>query len=105
MLLLKGLKHDFLSIRQLCGKGNIMTFDLSVYRVVKTENNQTIFTSLRSGNTHTINFNKISLNDVCILIKDDESWLWHKRISHIYMDHLKKISLEGISNRFAKLVF
>jgi len=23
--------------------------------------------------------------------KEDDSWLWHRRISHIHMDHLNKL--------------
>jgi len=27
----------------------------------------------------------------CLLSKHDESWLWHRRITHIHMNHLNKI--------------
>jgi len=27
----------------------------------------------------------------CLLSKHDESWLWHRRIAHIHMNHLNKL--------------
>lgn len=51
VLLVESIKYNFLSIIDLCDKGNEVKFDLTVCKVVKIENNQTCFTSLRSGNT------------------------------------------------------
>lgn len=56
-------------------KDKIVTFDSSVCRVVDIENNQTRFTSLRSENTYTNDFNKLPSNDVYLLSKEDKSWL------------------------------
>lgn len=51
VLLVESIKYNLLSIIDLCDKGNEVKFDLTVCKVVKIENNQTCFTSLRSGNT------------------------------------------------------
>jgi len=38
----------------------------------------------------------------CLLSKHDESWLWHRRITHIHMNHLNKLISKdlviGLSN-------
>jgi hypothetical protein len=31
-------------------------------------------------------------NEKCFLGKEDESWLWHKRMGHIHFDNLVKVS-------------
>lgn len=41
--------------------------------VVKTKNNQTLFTSLRSRNTYTVNFNNFCSND--IIMVSEKGWI------------------------------
>jgi hypothetical protein len=31
-------------------------------------------------------------NEKCFLGKEDESWLWHKRMGHIHFDDLVKVN-------------
>jgi hypothetical protein len=31
-------------------------------------------------------------NEKCCLGKEDESWLWHKRMGHMHFDNLVKVS-------------
>jgi len=38
-----------------------------------------------------INLDKTSNHVQCFLSKDNDSWLWHKRITHINMEHLNKL--------------
>ena len=40
-----------------------------------------------------------------LLSKHDESWLWHRRIAHIRMNHLNKLILKDIVIRLPKLKF
>lgn len=72
---------------------------------LKNKNNQNLFTSLRSRNNYTINFNKSPPNEVWLLIKEDESLLWHSRISHIYMDHWNKLVRDELVIGRPKLSF
>lgn len=65
-------------------------FSSSRCMVIKYKWDQTIVTRYRSGNTYIVNPNNIPLNDVYLLNNDDESWLWHRRITHIQGDHLNK---------------
>lgn len=63
-------------------------FNSSICKVKKSENKQTIFTK-RNGSTYIANLNKQPSNDAwCLLSKEDESWLWHRRIVYIHMDCL-----------------
>ena len=46
----------------------------------------------RINNVYMISLDDISSNDAqCFITKEEESWLWHKRIAHIHMDHLNKL--------------
>lgn len=105
VLLVKGLKHDLLSISQLCNKGNNVTFDYSCFKIIKSKSNETLFISSRRGNTYIGNLNKISSNDVCLLNNKDESWLWQRRIAHIHMDHLNKLVKKDLVDSLSDLHF
>lgn len=94
--MVEGLKHNLLIISQLCNKDNNVTFGFSGSRIVKYKSNDTFILRSRSGNTYTVNLNKIHSNDVCLMSNEDESWLWHMRIAHIYMDHLNKVFLKDL---------
>lgn len=102
VLLLKWLKQNFPSTSQLCDKHNNVTFDSSSCRFIKWKSNKTLFTSSRSGNTYTINLNKISSNDACLLINEDKSWIKHRRISYIHTDHQNELvckdHVDGLPN-------
>jgi len=41
----------------------------------------------------------------CLLSKHDESWLWHKRITHIHMNHLNKLISKDLVTGLPKLKF
>ena len=41
----------------------------------------------------------------CLITKCDETWLWHRRISHIHMQHLNKIASKELVIGLLKLKF
>jgi len=41
----------------------------------------------------------------CLLCKHDESWLWHRRIAHIHMNHLNKLILKDLVIGLPKIKF
>ena len=41
----------------------------------------------------------------CLLSKHDESWLWHRRIAHIHMNHLNKLIPKDLVIGLPKLKF
>ena len=44
-------------------------------------------------------------NNKCFLSKDDDPWLWHKRIAHINMEHLNKLISKDLVIGLPKLKF
>ena len=52
-----------------------------------------------------INLDKTSNHAQCFLSKDDDSWLWHRRIAHINMEHLNKLISKDLVIGLPKLKF
>ncbi|KAL8103990.1 hypothetical protein AgCh_028276 [Apium graveolens] len=84
--LVDGLKHNLLSISQLCDKGNSVTFCKEACVVTNNQSNKVVLTGVRRGNMYLADFNSTKAGSVtCLLSKasQDESWLWHKKLSHL----------------------
>ena len=52
-----------------------------------------------------INLDKTLNHAQCFLSKDDESWLWHRRIAYINMKHLNKLISKDLVIELPKLIF
>ena len=106
VLLVKGLKHNLLSICQLCDKGCNIVFESSKCEVIDI-NNKTILTKYRQGNIYMFDINDLCFCKIeCLAaMNSDESWLWHRILGHISMRILEKddkLNLEKI--RFVMFV-
>ena len=76
--LVDGLKHNLLSISQLCDKGNSVTFNKETCVVINNQNNKLVLTGMRRGNMYLADFNSNKAEYVtCLLSKasQDERWL------------------------------
>ena len=63
MLFVDGLKHNLLSLSQLCDMGNKVTFYPKNYFVSSLDEDKVIFSSERVDNVYVINLNKIDNKD------------------------------------------
>ena len=84
--LVDGLKHNLLSISQLCDKGNSVTFNSEACVVTNKRSNKVVLIGVRKGNVYLADFNSSNAESVtCLLSKasQDKSWLWHKKLSHL----------------------
>ena len=106
VLLVDGLKHNLLSIRQLCDKGNKVIFDANCCIVEGIDDKQVKFVGHRVDNIYMISLDDISSSDAkCLMSKENDSWLWHRRIAHIHMDHLNKLVSKELAIGLLKLKF
>ena len=81
-----GLKHNLLSIIQLCDKDNSVTFNSEACVVTNKRSNKVVLTGVRKGNMYLADFNSSNTESVTYLLSkasQDESWLWHKKLSHL----------------------
>jgi hypothetical protein len=90
VLLVEDMKHNLLSVSQMCDQGHKVTFDSQKCEIRKEGSGKLIATAARtSSNIYVLS--EIG-NEKCFLGKEDESWLWHRRMGHIHFDNLVKVS-------------
>nr|KYP46180.1 hypothetical protein KK1_032224 [Cajanus cajan] len=98
VLLVDELKHSLLSVSQLCDKG--------FKCIINTKNDKNVkIIGFRVNNVYKIKLENNSNNSQCLMSKEDESWLWHKRIAHINMEHLNKLISKDLVIGLPKIKF
>jgi hypothetical protein len=106
VLLVDGLKHNLLSISQLCDKGNRVTFEKSECIIENIENNKVLFVGQRLENVYILNLKDLSKHGVkCFSAMSDNSWLWHRRLGHAHMDAISKLSRKELVVGLPKIKF
>jgi hypothetical protein len=84
------MKHKLLSVDQMCDQGHKVTFDSQKCEIRKEGSRKLVTTTTRtSSNIYVLG--EIG-NEKCFLGKEDESWLWHRRMGHMHFDNLFKVS-------------
>jgi hypothetical protein len=79
------MKHNLLSVSQMCDQGHKVTFNSQKCEIRKEDSGKLIVTAARtSSNIYVLS--EIG-NEKCCLGKEDESWLWHRRMGHIHFDN------------------
>ena len=89
--LVEGLKHNLLSISQLCDKGYKVTFTNTCCIIESTEKD-IVFKGIRVNNIYMFDLFDVSLTSTkCLVTLNDDSWLWHRRLAHVNFDLLNKV--------------
>jgi hypothetical protein len=90
ILLVEYMKHNILSVSQMCDQCHKVTFDSQKCKIRKEGSEKLIVTTARTlRNIYVLS--EIG-NEKCCLGKEDEIWLWHKRMGHIHFDNLVKVN-------------
>jgi hypothetical protein len=90
VLLVEDMKHNILSVIQMCDQGHKFTFDSQKCEIRKEGSRKLIATAARtSSNIYVLS--EIG-NEKSCLGKEDESWIWHRRMGHIHFDNLVKVN-------------
>ena len=105
VLLLDGLKHSLLSVSKLYDKGFWVLFDSHNCFIESKHDRKIKYVGHRTNNVYMINLDKTPNHAQCFLSKEDESWLWHRRIAHINMEHLNKLISKDLVIGLPKLKF
>jgi len=90
VLLVDGLKHSLLSISQQCDKGYKITFELNFCLIEDSKSSETVLVGKRINNVYMLNVSYITSSMNCLLTRNGESWLWHRRMKLIML--LKDLS-------------
>ncbi|KAL8124561.1 hypothetical protein AgCh_012279 [Apium graveolens] len=105
LALVKGLKHNLLSISQITDRGYHVVFHDSHCEVVHNKTNKVVLMGYKHGNMYEARLHE-SLEQVatCLISKAlvDESWNWHKKLSHLNFNSInelaKKKLVRGLPN-------
>jgi len=76
VLLVEVLKHNLISISQLCDK---------VFKVI-------VLIGKKVNNIYLLDLHHASFSIHCLLTKEDNTWLWHRRLCHIHMQHFNRLN-------------
>jgi len=104
VLYVEGLKHNLLSISQLCDRGYQVTIRTNSCEIRLPNSKDVLFISKRSINIYLLDiYSHASLD--CLLSKHEESWFWHRRLDHIHTNHLHKLVSNELVYGLPKLKF
>ncbi|KAH9668295.1 hypothetical protein KPL70_021361 [Citrus sinensis] len=103
--LVENLKHNLLSISQLCDKGYRVIFDESKCVIENACDGKVLFVGNRCVNVYTINIDCASTNKKCLSALHDDGWLWHRRLGHASMDLISKIVKNDLVKGLPKISF
>jgi hypothetical protein len=106
VLLVNGLKHNLISISQLCDKDYKVIFDKNECIITNALNNQILFIASKHGNVYTFDFDSLVSQDVkCLAAINENSWLWHRRLGHSSMDLLHNLNKHDLVKGLPKTKF
>ncbi|KAH9679831.1 hypothetical protein KPL71_026290 [Citrus sinensis] len=103
--LVENLKHNLISISQLCDKGYKVIFDKFSCVIENSCDGKTLFVGNRCGNVYIIDIECASSLDKCFSALHDDCWLWHRRLGHASMDLISKISKDDLVKGLPKIGF
>ena len=91
VLYVEGLKHNLLSISQLCDKDFKIKFTKDECLIEDEVSFEVKLKGTRINNIFMISLDDVSLKVKCLMVSNNESWLWHKRFAHIHMELLNRL--------------
>ena len=104
VLLVKNLKHNLLSISQLCDKGFKISFSEDKSSI-RDKNQNLIFEGYRDKNIYVLNMKINHNSDMCLIANENDPWLWHKRFCHINFKTINKLSKNDLVRGLPKIKF
>ena len=106
VLLVDGLKHNLLSISQLCDRGNKVIFDKDLCTIESIKDNETLFIGQRIENVYVFKIdNDEPTNGTCLSAMNDNGWLWHRRLGHAHMNLIYKLAKKDLVIGLPKISF
>ncbi|XP_024969679.1 uncharacterized protein LOC112509039 [Cynara cardunculus var. scolymus] len=94
-----GLKHNLLSISQLCDLNFIVKFEENQCTILDSSGKK-VLTGIRKDNVYVINMDSSSSSDANICSYSeataDQNWLWHKRLSHLNFKAINNVSSKDL---------
>lgn len=101
----EGLKHNLLSISQLCGNGNDVSFNKEGC-IVQNKNGTKLFSTKRKGNLYKINLSELSNQIViCLLSIKENHWIRHNKLGHATLRLISKLQKHDLIKGLPRLSY
>jgi len=78
--LIEGLKHNLLSISQLCNKSFKIIFDDFYCDILDKKTNTRVLSDFHENNVYMINVLNLNCNATCLNAFNEDFWLWRRRL-------------------------
>ena len=104
VLLVESLKHNLLSISQLCDEENVVIFEKNHCIIKSSETKETRFVTQCHKNMYVLQLKELADQDVCLVAsKSDQLQLWHRRLGHASTSVIEKLQKLNIIEGLPKL--
>ncbi|KAK1397946.1 hypothetical protein POM88_007809 [Heracleum sosnowskyi] len=106
--LVKGLKHNLLSISQITDRGYHVNFYSTHCEVVSKPTSKIALTGYRHGNIYETNIqSNTDDSPTCLISKAsvDESWNWHKKLSHLNFSNINELVKKELVRGLPKVLY
>ena len=106
VLLVKNLKHNLISISQLCDRGNRVIFEPTHCIVENLSDKKPLFIGPRQENVYVLNLENLPSSSLsCLSAINNDAWLWHRRLGHAKMDLISRILKKDLVKGLPKIKF
>ncbi|XP_073225551.1 uncharacterized protein [Cicer arietinum] len=98
-----GLKHNLLSISQLCDSGFEVIFKPTLCEVKHSSSGRVFFSGFRKKNLYELYLDDLPTESCFVSIEKDK-WIWHKRAGHTSLNTISKLAnLELVKVRHVRI--
>ena len=99
----EGLKYNLLSISQFRDNGYVVSFNKDEY-IVRRGDQTILFTGIRKGNLYEVNLEDLSKQNVtCLMTTEDERDAWHRKLGHLSLKYISKLSKKELVKGLPKI--
>ena len=106
--LVSGLKHNLLSISQICDRGYHVDFFAEHCEIVSKSKGKVVLKGFRRGNIYEAKLSTSSDGSAICLVSrasTEESWNWHKKLSHLNFNKINELIKKDLVRGLPKSVF
>jgi len=88
-----------------CDKGYKVNFESDKCKISNEVTGKVIFIGKRFNNIYLLDIHHNNYVNECLISKEDESWLWHRRLAHIHTDHLNILNAKELVSDLPNIKF
>ena len=101
---MEGLKHNLISISQLCDNGFEVIFKTNTCEIKQSSCETILFSGSRIKNVYVVYLDELP-TESCFVSLEKDKWTWHKRVGHVSMKTISKLSKLDLVSGLPKISF